>query len=164
MPVTPVMKIKVVAPPDGNIFTVGAKRFHCAEVLCCSGGVRGRRSSMGRPVSKSPSEDPTCSIAMTKSWFFQKFLRPSARRAIRPQLLHQQRHLHKRVRDHWVFYVHFFMPTGFMCKFSVRERLFADSVVDNKVFVFLEFAASECQTGYTTTGLILAAPPSQALA
>ena len=27
------MKIKVVAPPDGNIFTVGAKRFHCAEVL-----------------------------------------------------------------------------------------------------------------------------------
>ena len=27
------MKIKVVAPPDGNIFTVGTKRFHCAEVL-----------------------------------------------------------------------------------------------------------------------------------
>ena len=27
------MKIKVVAPPDGNIFTVGAKRFRCAEVL-----------------------------------------------------------------------------------------------------------------------------------
>ena len=27
------MKIKVVAPPGGNIFTVGAKRFHCAEVL-----------------------------------------------------------------------------------------------------------------------------------
>ena len=22
------MKVKVVAPPDGNIFTVGAKRFH----------------------------------------------------------------------------------------------------------------------------------------
>ena len=27
------IKIKVVAPPDGNIFTDGAKRFHCAEVL-----------------------------------------------------------------------------------------------------------------------------------
>ena len=27
------MQIKVVAPLDGNIFTVGAKRFHCAEVL-----------------------------------------------------------------------------------------------------------------------------------
>ena len=27
------MKIKVVAPPGGNIFFVGAKRFHCAEVL-----------------------------------------------------------------------------------------------------------------------------------
>ena len=25
------MKIKVVAPPDGNIFTVGAKRFRCAD-------------------------------------------------------------------------------------------------------------------------------------
>ena len=27
------MKIRVVAPPDGKIVTVGAKRFHCAEVL-----------------------------------------------------------------------------------------------------------------------------------
>ena len=27
------MKIMVVAPPDGNIFTVGAKRFRYAEVL-----------------------------------------------------------------------------------------------------------------------------------
>ena len=27
------MKIMVVAPPIGNIFTVGAKRFRCAEVL-----------------------------------------------------------------------------------------------------------------------------------
>ena len=27
------MKIMVVAPPNGNIFSVGAKRFHCAEVL-----------------------------------------------------------------------------------------------------------------------------------
>ena len=27
------MKIMVVAPPNGNIFTVGAKRFRCAEVL-----------------------------------------------------------------------------------------------------------------------------------
>ena len=27
------MKIKVVVPRDGNIFTVGAKRFHCAEAL-----------------------------------------------------------------------------------------------------------------------------------
>ena len=27
------IKVKVVAPPDGNIFTFGAKRFHCAEVL-----------------------------------------------------------------------------------------------------------------------------------
>ena len=27
------MKIMVVAPPNGNIFTLGAKRFRCAEVL-----------------------------------------------------------------------------------------------------------------------------------
>ena len=27
------MKFMVVAPPDGNIFTVGAKRFRCTEVL-----------------------------------------------------------------------------------------------------------------------------------
>ena len=27
------MKVKVVAPPEGNTITVGAKRFHCAEVL-----------------------------------------------------------------------------------------------------------------------------------
>ena len=27
------MKIKVVAPPDDNILTVGAQRFRCAEVL-----------------------------------------------------------------------------------------------------------------------------------
>ena len=38
------------------------------------------------------------------------------------------------------------------------------AVVDNKVFVFLEFAAYEYHTGHSTTGLVSATPPSQALA
>ena len=45
------MKIKGGCPPIGNIFTVDAKRFHCAEVLPTE--VFAVVWLMGRPVSKS---------------------------------------------------------------------------------------------------------------
>ena len=56
-------------------------------------------------------------------------------------------------RDHRLFYVHFFMPTGFMYEFVTREQFIANSVVDNKEFLFLEFAAYDCQTGSSPQAL-----------
>ena len=46
------VKMKVVAPSNGNIFTVGAKRFHCEEVLPTEVFAVPTGWLMGRPVSK----------------------------------------------------------------------------------------------------------------
>ena len=47
---------------------------------------------------------------------------------------------------------------------SVQVKLLCRILwVDNKEFVFPEIAASVCQTGYSTTGLVPTAPPSEAL-
>ena len=83
--------------------------------------------------------------------YFLKFLGPSARRAIRPQLFVSTAPLLQALRC-------------FMFKFTLRGRFIANSVVDNNEFVFLEFAAYVNQTGYSIASLVSAATPSQALA
>ena len=59
------LKIMVVAPPDGNIFTVGPKRFHCAEVLCCSGVDRGVRRPSWMVDGKTSAEESPVAVQGT---------------------------------------------------------------------------------------------------